>query len=286
MTTSKKSVDFRGARGSNTGDQFHELWALQQVLDLLRPETDLKAVGVEGVKTEMPSQNVDEPSWDGVDCALYYGGTTIENADRIEFVQLKYSAANPETNWSVARLTANTAKKGNNSVIRKMADDFKSAKVRMKQGSPLKIRLISNQGLSVELKKVLEERWSGPPENAAIDQAIRDDLLRLNAATGLNVTEFQTFLETLDFSECGSSSRFAIREKVVATIADLLGDDVSSDVRDLQLRIRELMLPERSNEIVTEKNILLWFGLSSREGLFPCPPDIHIPEACYCTVGN
>jgi hypothetical protein len=41
VSTYTPSIDFRGARGSNTGDQFHELWALQQILDLLRPETDL-----------------------------------------------------------------------------------------------------------------------------------------------------------------------------------------------------------------------------------------------------
>ncbi len=68
MATFTPSIDFRGARGSNTGDQFHELWALQQVLDLLRPETDLTAVGVEGVRTETPLQNADYPTWDGVDC--------------------------------------------------------------------------------------------------------------------------------------------------------------------------------------------------------------------------
>ncbi len=278
MTTSAQRIDFRAARGSNTGDQFHELWALQQVLDLLCPETDLKAVGVEGVRSETPSQNADDATWDGVDCALYYGGTTIESSDRIEFIQLKYSAANPEKDWSISRLTTNTAKKGNNSVIRKMTDDFKSAKARMKLGSQLKIRLISNQGLSVGLKKALEERWAGPLESAGIDQTILADLKLLNASTGLAETEFQDFLKTLDFSECGSHSRFAVREKVVATMVSLLGDDVSSEVRELQTKIRELMLPERVREIVTDKDILLWFSLSGREGLFPCPPDIRIPE--------
>lgn len=278
MSTFSQSSDFRGARGSNTGDQFHELWALQQVLDLLRLDTDLKAVGVEGVKTETPSHDADEPTWDGVDCALYYGGAKLETADRIEFAQLKYSAANPEKAWSVARLTANTAKKGNNSVIRRLADDFKSAKARMKQGAQLKIRLISNQDLSAGLKKALEARWSGPLESAGIDPAIIVDLKLLNAAAGLDEAEFQDFLEKLDFSECGSYSRFAVREKVVATMVSLLGDDVSSEVRELQTKIRELMLPERAREIVTEKDILLWFGLSGREGLFPCPQDIRIPE--------
>jgi hypothetical protein len=272
------NIDFRGARGSNTGDQFHELWALLQVLDILRPENDLKAVGVEGVRTETSDQDEDGPTWDGVDCALYYGGMTLESANRVEFAQLKYSAANPETAWSVARITATTAKKTNNSVIRKMADDFKGAKSRLKQGAGFKIRLISNQDVSTELKKAIETRWSGQLESSGIDQAAIDNLKRLKVATGLTETDFQDFLETLDFSECGEHSRFAVRENVVATVAGLIGNDVSSSVRDLQVRVRELMLPERSKEIVTEQDILLWFGLSGREGLFPCPPDIRIPE--------
>lgn len=283
MSTLSSNIDFGGARGSNTGDQFQELWALQQVLDLLHPETDLKAVGVEGVRTETPPQNPDDPTWDGVDCALYYGGETLETANRIEFAQLKYSSANPEIAWSVARLTSNTAKKGNNSVIRKLADDFKGAKTRMKQGAQLKIRFISNQDLSAGLRKALEARWSGHLEETAIDEKTIDDLKCLSAPTGLSATEFQAFLENLDISECGSDSRFAVKEKVVGTVAGLLGDDVSSEVRDLQVRVRELMLPERAREIVTDKEILLWFGLSDREGLFPCPPDIRIPEH---TVGR
>lgn len=159
-----------------------------------------------------------------------------------------------------------------------MADDFKAAKARMKQGAQLKIRLVSNQDLSAGLKKALDARWSGSLKSASIDQTTIDDLKRLTAAAGLAATEFQDFLETLDFSECGSQSRFAVREKVVATIAGLLGNDVSSEVRDLQVRVRELMLPERAREIVTDKDILLWFGLSGREGLFPCPPDIRMPD--------
>ena len=210
-------------------------------------------------------------------CAVLWGAT-LETADRIEFAQLKYSAANPETAWSVARLTANKAKKGNNSVIRRMADDFRSARARMRHGARLNVRLISNQSLSTGLKKALGARWSGPLKNSGIDQATINDLKRLNAAAGLSVTEFRDFLEILDFSECGSHSRFAIREKVVAVLVGLLGDDVSSDARDFQVRVRELMLPERAREVVTDKDILLWFGLGGREGLFPCPPDIRIPE--------
>jgi hypothetical protein len=153
ITTS--SIDYGGARGSNAGDQFHELWALLQVLELLKPKAELIAVGVEGVRTETSSQTADNPTWDGVDCALYYGGTSLETADRVEFVQLKYSAANPEKKWSVARLSENSAKKTNNSVIRRLADDFVDARLRMKPGAQLSIRLVSNQNISDELKRYL-----------------------------------------------------------------------------------------------------------------------------------
>ena len=272
------NIDYRGARGSNTGDQFHEFWALQQVLDLLATNTELKAIGVEGVRTETLSQDADDPTWEGVDCTLYYGGTTLETADRIEFIQLKYSAANPETNWSLARLSANTAKTGNNSVIRKMADGFKVAKARKKQGAKLKFSFVSNQKLSSELQNVFSSQEIGVLGNEDIDRTRFNGLESLNAASGLSDSEFQDFFLTLDFSECGSHSRFAMREKVVARITDLLGDGVSSEVRELQVRIRELMLPERAGEIVTDKDILLWFGLSGREGLFPCVPDIRVPE--------
>jgi hypothetical protein len=138
------TIAYRGARGSNAGDQFHELWALLQILELLHIGGELKAVGVEGVRTEAPA-GADNPTWDGVDVALYFGATRLEQADRVEFAQLKYSSANPEKSWSAARLTENTAKKGNNSVIRGLADDFMAAKARMKEGGQLKIRFVSNQ---------------------------------------------------------------------------------------------------------------------------------------------
>lgn len=278
MVNHLPSIDNRGARGSNTGDQFHELWALQQILDLLRPDSKLKALTVEGVRSETPVSPDDNPTWDSVDCALYYGGTSLETADHVDFVQLKYSGANPEKKWSVARLTENNAKRKNNSIIRKMADDFKDAKARTKQDARFSIRLISNQELSAELRKAIDSRWTGSIDLTEIDQDTKKHLNNLKAASGLSDSEFKNFIEALDFSECGYQSRFTVRAKVVSIIADLLGNDVSAEVRELQQEVRALMLPESAGRIVTEKNILGWFGLADREGLFPCLPDIKIPE--------
>jgi hypothetical protein len=50
-------ADALGARASNAGDQFHELWALQQALELLNPASGLSAVTVEGVATDHREQH-------------------------------------------------------------------------------------------------------------------------------------------------------------------------------------------------------------------------------------
>src|SRR5690349_14774360 len=110
-------ADFRGACGSNSGDQFHELCALEQVLALLEPKTSRKAVTVEGIAV-VQNPAGEGPHWDSVDCALFYGRERFETAEHVDLVQLKYSS-DPKRAWSVSRLCKNTAKKGNNSLFRK-----------------------------------------------------------------------------------------------------------------------------------------------------------------------
>jgi hypothetical protein len=58
-------TDHQGARGSNAGDDFHELWAMQQALGLLTPNTDLVAVTVEGLSIEDETGS-STTTWDGV----------------------------------------------------------------------------------------------------------------------------------------------------------------------------------------------------------------------------
>ena len=60
-------VDYRGARGANAGDDFHELWALRQALALLDQDTALTAIAVEGLRAEDES-GTPQDTWDGVDC--------------------------------------------------------------------------------------------------------------------------------------------------------------------------------------------------------------------------
>ena len=115
------TFDFAGARGSNAGDEYHELWAVRQALRLLDENTPLSAMTVEGLRVEDGTGAF----WDGVDCTLFYKGDSSSTAARVELQQLKYSAANPAAPWTVARLA--TGRGGNvaSSPIRKLANAYK-----------------------------------------------------------------------------------------------------------------------------------------------------------------
>jgi hypothetical protein len=67
-STCEAQPDFRGARGSNAGDDFHELWAVRRALALLDQDTELKGMTVEGLKAE-DGRGVPAETRDGVDCA-------------------------------------------------------------------------------------------------------------------------------------------------------------------------------------------------------------------------
>jgi hypothetical protein len=53
--------DFSGTRGSNAGDDFHELWALRQSLALLDQQSGLTGVTVEGLIEEAKALHLETP---------------------------------------------------------------------------------------------------------------------------------------------------------------------------------------------------------------------------------
>jgi hypothetical protein len=124
---------------------------LQQALGLLDPSTGLTSVTVEGIKSDTVDN--DQSVWDGVDCAFYFGGKSLETATKVVIAQLKYSTTKPEDDWTVARLTYSSKKGGNNSLLRRLADVFTAATNRMKSDAQLVVHLVSNQGVAPGVSK-------------------------------------------------------------------------------------------------------------------------------------
>lgn len=269
-------TDFRGARGSNAGDDFHELWATRQVIGLLSKEDGLEAVTVEGLSAS-DEAGVPPDTWDGVDCALYFGGRNVTEADRVQIVQLKYSAANPNKKWTVARLVA--GQRRDRSIIARLAKPWKKLTEELKAShaknpSIPSVVLMSNQPVGEDVHLAMRRAAASPvnvPTRKPTGTAKAE--VRLAYAAGLNADDLRAFASALSF-EAGTGSRFALEERALRAIDKWTDQDVQPVVTGLRQFVRQRMRPEFAGESITRESVLLHFGTSEEGALFPCPSEI------------
>lgn len=258
--------EYHGKRGSNAGDDFHELWAIRRSLETIAPGSTIQEVTVEGVRAS-DEAGTDGPEWDGVDCAIYHG-VTPDAIDRIEIAQLKYSGANPGSAWTIARLVHASNKNNDNSVIARLAAAYAAISSKhptVTTSGKIATKLVSNQPLASAAARVLSKTATDP------------GLCKLSAASGLGEAEFESFLQSLDFSECGSIGRAGIEERAILEIAAWTDGGAVQRLGDFRNFIRQRMKPEGQGQSITKEGVLSIFGLADLRSLFPCPSKIQQP---------
>ena len=268
-------ADFRGARGSNAGDDFHELWATRQAIRLLSNEDSLEAIAVEGLGFR-DEAGLPRDTWDGVDCTQYFGGRDASDAERVRIEQLKYSAANPGTPWTIARLIR--GRRGQ-SVIARLAKAWEGLAAHRSVAYSVGAALISNQPVHREvISAVRRAAASSVAVLTRKPKATAAPEIRLAYATGLRSEDFRAFASALHF-EAGAGSRFALEERVLQAIADWTDQDVQHVVTGLRQFVRQRMRPEFAGEVITRESVLLQLGVSEEAALFPCPSEIAPTES-------
>ena len=160
-----REIDFSGARSSNTGDVYHELWAVRAALQLLDNSSGLDAVVVEGV----PSVDGAGSQWDGVDCTLLFGGQSIQTAESVVIQQLKYSASEPMKSWTPSRVCYGPSSSDpSSSLMRGLGKAFREV-VKLRKGqelSDISIELVTNQPISDQILKAIDRaRQEGVPSS-------------------------------------------------------------------------------------------------------------------------
>ena len=268
-------IEFRGARGSNTGDDFHELWATRQAIRLLSNEDGLEAIAVEGIGFR-DEAGLPRDTWDGVDCTQYFGGQNAAEADHVQIEQLKYSAANPNKPWTIARLVA--GRRGQ-SVIARLAKAWKGLTTPGTTTSPVCAVLIGNQPVDQDVVSALKRAAAStlviPSRKPS---ATAPSEIRLAYAAGLSARDFRAFASSLHI-EAGAGSRFELEEQVLRAIAEWSDQNIQGVVTGLRQFIRRQMMPECAGETITRESVLLHLGVSDELALFPCPSEIGSTEA-------
>jgi hypothetical protein len=274
MTTDAFTIDYTSARGSNVGDEYQELWAVRQALRLLDVQSPLGGMTVEGLVAEDGTGHV----WDGVDCTLYYGGTSTAEASRVEVQQLKYSAADPTSAWTTSRLATGRDGKTSTSPIRRLADAYKGLVEKRPSRSvdSLKIVLVTNQPIDAALIGAIEKARGSPVPSryAKAWKAGEPDLHRLVHASGLNSAEFEKFARVLDL-QGNSGSRFASEDEMLKAVAEWTDVEFRESASRLRTYVRQQMMPESAGVLIDRERVLIRFGVSDERALFPCPTAIR-----------
>ena len=261
--------DLRGARASNAGDDYHELWVARQAIQLLGNEEDLQAIAVEGVGRDAADGQRSD-TWDGVDCTLCFGGTTVSDAARVEIVQVKYSTAAPREKWTIARLVHGGR---SSSILSKLAKAWKEV-IKNRPIGFCTVTLVSNQPVEVEVEsamRLISTSAIVAPTRAPTATAPSEK--RLSYAMNLGAADLRNFALSFSF-KCGEGSRLALEEQVLRSIGAWTDRDVRHVVTDIQDFVHRKMMPESAGELITRESVLLRLGVSEESAIFPCRSEI------------
>lgn len=275
------TVDLSGARASGAGDEFHELWAIRQALQMLDANSNISALTVEGVLAH-DAAGSPEAVWDGVDCCIYRHGDANEAGGTVEIQQLKYSPTAPAKAWTVARLTSAPGGDRAKTLLYKLAKAYVGFTGKQAGPRVARIALVSNQPVAdkalATIRSAITESIptmpgrGKPPQNAT-------DAQRLLWASGLDLATFRKFLAVLEF-DCGEHSRVSIDGEILAEVGRWTDAEILETTSKLKTFIRHCMLPEGLRTEITRELILLQFGTSDPAGLFPCVSKIkEVPDA-------
>jgi hypothetical protein len=262
-------ADILGAPASSAGDDFHELWALRKVLQLLDPGSHLRSVVVEGVPDDERAAELGAGA-QAVDVTEVSAGP---GGDSWVLEQLKYSTANPDSPWTWTRLTAErNARRTDSSVIGKLAGAFAGV------SGARTVRIVTNQPLA---PKVAEDLGAWPAllrDGKAEPDA---DFARLRSALGLADGDLAVFLESFDISGFGSFTRLELETQLLMELGRLTDADARNDLDVLQQRIAAYILPEnRGRPPIDRETLLSWLGVGVEDVLFPAPSEL-VPAAPY-----
>lgn len=294
MLKKMKSNQTPDAPESNAGDDFHILWGVRKSLELLNIDSfGLKAVTIEGINSK--ESRIIDPTGSkllGIDIAEYFGGENFLTAQSIIFSQLKYSTRNANSNWTINSISKANKKKGDafsGSIIHRLASIYIThANEHGKEitNKKIKLRLISNRNVAREIGTLIHDiQVFHSSKNTLSFNKFKASLPThasnielLKNASKLEDEDFVDFLLLLDFSLCGTDSRFGQKQKAIEAIEAIIEVSGIEDRKLVELKnlIWDKMMPEnRNRNLITNKDVLHVFGFGRVEDLLPTPSKIE-----------
>lgn len=275
-----------GARESNAGDDFHLVWAAKKALALLEPNTNFKALCVEGPSLS-DAIEFDENGNEllSIDVAEYFNADNFDGASKVIFSQLKYSTRLGIEDWTLSKLCTASNQRKDNSIIRRLAQTYDGyCKKYSEVNSKLILKLVSNRNIEIKLRELLNES-KRIIRKLNIDQYVKlkstlhsqnskDMIKKIYEETHLTSSRFIGFLTCLDFEDCGTAIREIQRSEVIQKLGLWGQAELKSDYNDLIMFINKQMTPETANSKPINKYDIASIFSQIPTSMFPAKPQI------------
>ena len=288
----KRKKTNAGALSSNAGDDFHLLWAAQKILEMLKPNSALTAVTVEGPAWhDSVVADIDDSKLYAIDLAEYYGGETFQSATKVIFSQLKYSTYMGDIVWNIASLCSCDNKKKNNSIIRRLADAYQEyVEKNIDSGDKLTVKLVSNRSISDSLKRSINEAKEilGIKNYKRADSLLKNlsptsktEIEKIYKASNLSSIVFLNFIKILDFDDCGAAPRSIQRAKIIQQLGNWGIDSLQNKYNEIIMTLRERMMPGRNASVPMTKDFVCSILGGNYSRFFPAPTNIPLLKKGY-----
>ncbi|WP_046004462.1 ATP-binding protein [Pseudoalteromonas rubra] len=248
-------------RYRNDGDDFHIVWTARRALKLLDPASKLVAVAVEGISNKETGNSVIHGGLLGIDTALYYGSEAIDEAEKVEYCQLKYSTTTPKKAWSAQEISEVIEYFGARYL--ELIDEYGKELIHKK----VRFQFVTNRPISTNIVEGLYH------SDATAKHAINArNTLRAASRTK---NRFPSFIKLLDLHGHNDNRH----EQSNQLSASLIGMTSSHDP-DVEIRLKDLIHSKtlsdtRDDPVIRLPELLLKFGVDDKSSLLPAPSEIE-----------
>ena len=246
-------------RYSRDGDQFHYFWAARRCLLLLSPNSDLKAITIEGAS---PSEASDAghitTGEELIDVAEYYGSEKLEQATLIRYIQLKHSTVRTNKVWMPSELKKTL--EGFAKRYKALQQHFSTTALNGK----LEFCFISNRPISTKFLEAVCDEAAGLPARYPAEKE------KLERFTGFSSPELTAFCKLLRLE--GNQEGLWDQQNLLAREVGgyLPGMDVDAPVQLKELVTKKAGSTGAGNPTITQKDVLRALKTDEPD-LFPAP---------------
>jgi hypothetical protein len=244
-------------RPSRDGDQFHYAWAARRCLLLLSPQSNLKAVTIEGPSpSETTPPEAIKNGEELIDVAEYYGSENLVKATLVRYIQLKHSTLMVEKLWTPGELKK---------LLTGFAARYKELQRQLKVddlNGKLEFWFVSNRPVNKGFLQVVDSAANG--ESTTNPR----DISKLEKFTSLKGPELAAFCKLLRLQ--GSQENLWDQQNIlVQDISCYLPDaDVDAPAQLKELVTQKALSKNANNPVITKMDVLRALKTDERR-LFP-----------------